>query len=262
MAGNLEEDLRCPTCLDIFKDPVMLPCSHNFCRACLQQWEDTGERSCPICRTTFQSKDIPANLALRNICENILRAPVKSQDICSLHKEELKLFCLDHRELVCLVCRDAEIHAGHKILPLEEVAERLAEPAGPPLPERDYILRSGSGPFAGKEWYYGKVTRHQAEVALNKRGTKGDFLIRDSQSSPNAFTISLKAQSKNVHLKVELKGSLYCTGPRMFNSMEELVEHYKKAPIYISEQGNRQCLVKALSDPASKNTIPSSRKHL
>ncbi|XP_071383703.1 SH2/SH3 adapter protein Nck1 isoform X2 [Centroberyx affinis] len=122
-----------------------------------------------------------------------------------------------------------------------------AGPAGPPTPDCDYISPSGSGRFAGKEWYYGKVTRHQAEVALNQRGAEGDFLIRDSESSPNDFSISLKAQSKNKHFKVQLKENLYCIGQRKFNSMEELVEHYKKAPIFTSEQGDKLYLIKALA---------------
>lgn len=56
-------------------------------------------------------------------------------------------------------------------------------PAGPPTPDCDYISPATVGRFAGKQWYYGKVTRHQAEVALNQRGAEGDFLIRDSESS-------------------------------------------------------------------------------
>ncbi|KAJ8270350.1 hypothetical protein GJAV_G00113400 [Gymnothorax javanicus] len=119
--------------------------------------------------------------------------------------------------------------------------------AGPPTPDCDYIEPSGTGRFAGRLWYYGKVTRHQAEVALNQRGDEGDFLIRDSESSPNDFSISLKAQGKNKHFKVQLKDSLYCIGQRKFNSMEELVDHYKKAPIFTSEQGDKLYLIKALS---------------
>uniref|UniRef100_A0A8C2CXF9 Cytoplasmic protein n=1 Tax=Cyprinus carpio TaxID=7962 RepID=A0A8C2CXF9_CYPCA len=122
-----------------------------------------------------------------------------------------------------------------------------ASMAGPPTPDCDYIEPSSSGRFAGKQWYYGKVTRHQAEMALNQRGTEGDFLIRDSESSPNDFSISLKAQSKNKHFKVQMKDNLYCIGQRKFNSMEELVEHYKKAPIFTSEQGDKLYLVKALA---------------
>nr|XP_061807822.1 E3 ubiquitin-protein ligase TRIM35-like [Nerophis lumbriciformis] len=122
MAGSLEKHLECPTCLDIFKDPVMLPCSHSFCRACLQQWKDKRERSCPLCREAFHSMDPPLNLALKNMCESFSNQ-AWSEDMCSLHEEKLKLFCLEDQELVCLVCRDSKIHAGHKFRPLKEVVE-------------------------------------------------------------------------------------------------------------------------------------------
>nr|XP_057915871.1 cytoplasmic protein NCK1 isoform X1 [Doryrhamphus excisus]XP_057915872.1 cytoplasmic protein NCK1 isoform X1 [Doryrhamphus excisus] len=146
-------------------------------------------------------------------------------------------------------CRKADGQLGlvpkNYVTVLDSAAHKST--AGPPTPDCDYISPSGSGRFAGKEWYYGKVTRHQAEVALNQRGAEGDFLIRDSESSPNDFSISLKAQSKNKHFKVQLKENLYCIGQRKFNSMEELVEHYKKAPIFTSEQGDKLYLIKALS---------------
>nr|XP_061794050.1 E3 ubiquitin-protein ligase TRIM35-like [Nerophis lumbriciformis] len=128
MAERLEDYLHCPNCLDIFRDPVMLlPCSHNFCRACLQQWKDKGERSCPLCMTEFSLMVPPPNLALKNMCENLSRALVKSEDLCSLHQERLKHFCFDHRELVCHICRDSEIHIGHKVRTLDEIVEGARE---------------------------------------------------------------------------------------------------------------------------------------
>lgn len=147
-------------------------------------------------------------------------------------------------------CRKADGQMGlvpkNYVTVLQE-SHNSASMAGPPTPDCDYIEPSSSGRFAGKQWYYGKVTRHQAEVALNQRGVEGDFLIRDSESSPNDFSISLKAPSKNKHFKVQLKDNLYCIGQRKFNTMEELVEHYKKAPIFTSEQGDKLYLVKALA---------------
>uniref|UniRef100_A0A4W6CDC3 SH2 domain-containing protein n=1 Tax=Lates calcarifer TaxID=8187 RepID=A0A4W6CDC3_LATCA len=75
----------------------------------------------------------------------------------------------------------------------------------------------------------------------------GDFLIRDSESSVTSdFSVSLKAVGKNKHFKVQLSDGVYCIGQRRFNSMEELVEHYKKAPIFTSEHGEKLYLVKAL----------------
>ncbi|KAA0716014.1 Cytoplasmic protein NCK2 [Triplophysa tibetana] len=106
---------------------------------------------------------------------------------------------------------------------------------------------SRTGKFAGKDWYYGSITRNQAECALNERGMEGDFLIRDSESSPSDFSISLKAAGKNKHFKVQQQDGMYCIGQRRFSSMEELVEHYKKAPIFTSEQGDKLYLVKALA---------------
>ncbi|XP_057709957.1 E3 ubiquitin-protein ligase TRIM35-like [Corythoichthys intestinalis] len=84
--------------------------------------EGQGERSCPVFRTQFRSMDPYLNLALKNLCENMTPASVESEDICSLHQEELKLFCLDQQQLVCLVCRDTKIHAG-----LQNAKERLKD---------------------------------------------------------------------------------------------------------------------------------------
>lgn len=58
--------------------------------------------------------------------------------------------------------------------------------------------------------------------------------------------MSLKAVEKNKHFKVQLSDGMYCIGQRRFTSMDELVEHYKKAPIYTSDHGEKLYLVKAL----------------
>ena len=37
---------------------------------------------------------------------------------------KLRLFCLDHQQPVCLVCRDSEKHSEHKIRPIDEAAQQ------------------------------------------------------------------------------------------------------------------------------------------
>ncbi|XP_026766809.3 zinc-binding protein A33 [Pangasianodon hypophthalmus] len=120
-----EEDLSCPVCYEIFKDPVVLRCSHSVCKVCLQQfWATKGSRECPICRRKSSMTEPPRNLALKNLCETFLqdrsqRSSV-SETVCSLHSEKLKLFCLDDQQPVCLVCRDSRKHTNHKFCPIDE----------------------------------------------------------------------------------------------------------------------------------------------
>uniref|UniRef100_A0A667YGZ0 RING-type domain-containing protein n=1 Tax=Myripristis murdjan TaxID=586833 RepID=A0A667YGZ0_9TELE len=51
MASKSEQNLSCPVCHEIFKDPVLLSCSHSFCRACLQSWwTEKAIKDCPFCK--------------------------------------------------------------------------------------------------------------------------------------------------------------------------------------------------------------------
>lgn len=120
MPSGSEADLRCPVCYDVFKDPVLLSCSHSFCKVCLRRWWRRKETlECPVCKRTSGKKHPPCNLALKNLCEAFLQ---ESEALCSLHSEKLRLFCLDHRQQVCLVCRDSENHTHHKFRPIDEAA--------------------------------------------------------------------------------------------------------------------------------------------
>ncbi|XP_059183166.1 nuclear factor 7, ovary-like [Centropristis striata] len=128
MASRLEEDFCCSVCYDIFKDPVLLSCSHSFCKDCLQSWW-TGKptRECPVCKRRSSKSDPPCNLVLKNLCESFLqeRDQRASEALCSLHSEKLKLFCLDHQQPVCVVCRDSEKHSKHRFRPIDEAAQQL-----------------------------------------------------------------------------------------------------------------------------------------
>ncbi|XP_039665105.1 nuclear factor 7, brain-like [Perca fluviatilis] len=126
MASALEKDLSCPICHEVFKDPVLLSCTHSFCKGCLQSWwTEKKARECPICNRCSKPKP-PLNRVLKNLCESFLeeRDPRASEARCSLHSEKLKLFCLDHQQPVCLVCRDSETHSNHRFRPIDEAARQ------------------------------------------------------------------------------------------------------------------------------------------
>ncbi|XP_044072045.1 nuclear factor 7, brain-like [Siniperca chuatsi] len=117
------DELCCPVCQDTFKDPVLLPCSHSFCNVCvLEWWRAKRIRQCPVCKTVSSTKKPPRNLVLKNLCEAFL-LEMESGAVCRLHTEKLKLYCLDHRAPVCVVCRDSKHHRNHRFTPVDEAAE-------------------------------------------------------------------------------------------------------------------------------------------
>ncbi|XP_042263291.1 nuclear factor 7, ovary-like [Thunnus maccoyii] len=127
MSSRSEEDLCCPVCQDVFRDPVVLSCSHSFCKDCLKSWwREKLTRECPVCKRRSSREQPPCNLVLKNLCESFLqdRDQRASEALCSLHSEKLKLFCLDHQQPVCLVCRDSEKHTNHRFRPVDEAARQ------------------------------------------------------------------------------------------------------------------------------------------
>uniref|UniRef100_A0A8C5PSF4 RING-type domain-containing protein n=1 Tax=Leptobrachium leishanense TaxID=445787 RepID=A0A8C5PSF4_9ANUR len=71
-------ELTCSFCLNIFTDPVTLPCGHSFCRTCIGNVMDTqgiGEYSCPECKEKFRIKPaLKRNQSLSNITESFQSA--------------------------------------------------------------------------------------------------------------------------------------------------------------------------------------------
>ena len=89
----------------------------------------------------------------------------------------------------------------------------------------------------------------QAAGVWSRRRSRGPELARTNRvlsPQPSDFSASLKAAGKNKHFRVQLVDDVYCIGQRRFHTMDELVEHYRKAPIFTSEHGEKLYLVRAL----------------
>ena len=84
---NLEEDLTCSVCYSLFSDPRVLPCSHTFCKACLDNLLQASANysiwrplrlplKCPNCRSVVELPPtgvdaLPTNVSLRAIIEKV-----------------------------------------------------------------------------------------------------------------------------------------------------------------------------------------------
>ncbi|XP_069775700.1 zinc-binding protein A33-like isoform X2 [Narcine bancroftii] len=133
---SLGDELNCPICLDLFVDPVMLDCGHDFCRQCIvRSWEREGRASCPECGQLSPDKSLKANRAL-GVLAGKIRAlqPRAAEDsgskplspFCDEHLEELKLFCDTDKKLLCVMCldrRDGRSHRGHNFMLMGEAVE-------------------------------------------------------------------------------------------------------------------------------------------
>ncbi|XP_029769926.1 E3 ubiquitin-protein ligase TRIM7-like [Terrapene carolina triunguis] len=124
---DLQEAVFCSICLDYFKDPVILKCGHNFCRACITQYLKESKISpsypCPQCREAFGEGEFQPNRQLRNVVEIAKKFPdPKGNKACEKHGEFLKLFCEVDEIPICLVCRESRSHKEHAVVPIEEAA--------------------------------------------------------------------------------------------------------------------------------------------
>ncbi|XP_010365016.2 tripartite motif-containing protein 59 isoform X1 [Rhinopithecus roxellana] len=129
---NFEEELTCPICYSIFEDPRVLPCSHTFCRNCLENilqasgnfyiWRPLRiPLKCPNCRSIIEIaptgiESLPVNFALRAIIEKYQQEDHPDIVTCPEHyRQPLNVYCLLDKKLVCGHCLTIGQHHGHPI---------------------------------------------------------------------------------------------------------------------------------------------------
>ncbi|KAJ8388657.1 hypothetical protein AAFF_G00130660 [Aldrovandia affinis] len=129
---NLEEDLTCSVCYSLFTDPRVLPCSHTFCKACLENvLQVSGNFSiwrplrmplkCPNCRNVMELpptgvEALPSNVSLRAIIEKYQRDTQPRPLACPDHpRQPLNVYCVQDRKLICGFCLTVGQHQGHAI---------------------------------------------------------------------------------------------------------------------------------------------------
>ncbi|XP_076841975.1 E3 ubiquitin-protein ligase TRIM35-like isoform X2 [Brachyhypopomus gauderio] len=131
---SLEEHLKCSICLEIFKDPVVLTCSHSFCRTCIERtWHLKEMKKCPLCSKRMEHEHIN-NLVLKDTCESFMKVKKCRMEepgvVCLLHTEKQWLFCVDDQQLVCSQCVDQD-HQNHNFCSISKAAEKQREIEGP-----------------------------------------------------------------------------------------------------------------------------------
>lgn len=86
----LAMELTCPICLELYSEPVSLPCGHIYCLACLKTMgEGLDQHSCPECQESYRgTQALVKSTKMCNIVETYKAGKlctVKPSDMVAMH---------------------------------------------------------------------------------------------------------------------------------------------------------------------------------
>uniref|UniRef100_A0A8C7HBV2 Midline 2 n=1 Tax=Oncorhynchus kisutch TaxID=8019 RepID=A0A8C7HBV2_ONCKI len=116
---TLESELTCPICLELFEDPLLLPCAHSLCFNCAHRilvshcssnkpLESISAFQCPTCRYVITLnhrglEGLKRNVTLQNIIHRFQKASVSGPNSPSESRRHTATMSLEHR-ISCQFC--------------------------------------------------------------------------------------------------------------------------------------------------------------
>lgn len=103
-----EEQFLCCICLDVFTDPVTIPCGHNFCRSCIaQHWLINSTKcQCPMCKKDFKARpELPVNTFISEMAAEF------RQSLGKKGSEDSEVQVAKPGEVPCDVCTGTKLKA-------------------------------------------------------------------------------------------------------------------------------------------------------
>ncbi|XP_071351090.1 E3 ubiquitin-protein ligase TRIM39-like [Trachinotus anak] len=133
-------------------------------------------------------------------------ASAGSEGLCSLHSEKLKLFCLDHQQPVCVVCRDSKTHTNHTFSPIDEAAQDLKEKLHEslrPLQQKLKRLKDVKGNCDQTAKHIKAQVRHTEREIKEQFKKLHQFLQEEEEARITALRGEEKQKSKVMREKIE-----------------------------------------------------------
>jgi len=180
---QIEEEITCAICRDLFNDPKTIPCLHTFCKSCLEKSIETNKKMmvdvcCPSCRAPVHSEiaSIPTNFTIKSLVDIVTvrrrREDAVECDNCRgihRHHSSSKIkkaadvtevtdppivsvaaayWCVHCAKYLCNKCHDAHKQWGefveHKFVSIEEITTS-------PTQDLKSVLSVGSQDLEGEE---------------------------------------------------------------------------------------------------------------
>ncbi|CAJ0962281.1 unnamed protein product [Ranitomeya imitator] len=140
-----------------------------------------------------------------------------------------------------------DLYGGETFATLAELVQYYTEQQGllreknGDVIELKYPLNSQDP--TSERWYHGHLSGKEAEKLLLEKGKPGSFLVRESQSKPGDFVLSVltseeklengerKSRVTHVMIRFQPDGKYDVGGGERFDTLTDLLEHYKKNPM-------------------------------
>ncbi|KAI5718498.1 tyrosine-protein phosphatase corkscrew isoform X5 [Diaphorina citri] len=129
-----------------------------------------------------------------------------------------------------------DLYGGEKFATLSELVQFYMENQGQ-LKKRNQEVIELKYPLScadptTERWFHGQLSGKEAEQLILQKGKNGSFLVRESQSKPGDFVLSVRTDDKVTHVMIRCQAEKYDVGGgEQFDSLTQLIEHYKRNPM-------------------------------
>ncbi|XP_049325600.1 E3 ubiquitin-protein ligase TRIM35-like [Astyanax mexicanus] len=230
--ASLEEDLTCVLCQNIYKTPLILLCTHSFCKSCLESsWAERGSKECPVCRKRSAVETPPVNRALKSACDSFLQEKSRRVSdeaaglVCPQHLLNMQLFCLHDEQLVCSQCVIHQ-HNNHNFCSISKAASERRENLRGPLQE----LQGNHAAFSFEKLTCVSVSQEiqsqflQTQTHIKKEFEKlHQFLHEEENSRMTALKKEMERKSQKIKEKIEEMDEVLASLSKRIKLMEDFV---------------------------------------
>ena len=134
---QIEEEITCSICGDLFTDPKTIPCLHTFCKQCIEKSIESNKKMasivcCPLCRAPLPRDDmssVPTNFTINRLVEifgkrkNTGKILQMKCDNCENESPAIT-WCAECETSLCQQCNNThktwKAFKSHSTVPVEE----------------------------------------------------------------------------------------------------------------------------------------------
>ena len=160
---QIEEEITCSICGDLFTDPKTILCLHTFCKQCIEKSIESNKKMaaiicCPLCRAPLPPdvdvKSTPTNFTINRLVEIFGKRKVAGKSLSLSNIKEIKCsnceddlpaitWCMECENFLCEQCNDAHQRMkkfkSHKIVTVGEFVKKPKLALSSSTPEKPEV---------------------------------------------------------------------------------------------------------------------------